>query len=104
VNPRKLAEIRRDIEGLRQRPATIKGRELESIVTRLGRRPAGGRGKEPAWISDELPHRNPITIPRHGGNKDLRPKTARNIIEQCELDLDELEKKHGAPNRKEGVK
>jgi predicted RNA binding protein YcfA (HicA-like mRNA interferase family) len=95
VNPRKLAKIRRDIDGLRQRLATIKGRELESIVKRLGRRLAGGRGKEPAWISDELPHRNPITIPRHGG-KDLRPKTARSIIEQCELDLDELEKKYDA--------
>jgi predicted RNA binding protein YcfA (HicA-like mRNA interferase family) len=95
VNPKKLAKIRRDIEGLRQRLATIKGRELESIVKRLGRRLAGGRGKEPAWISDELPHRNPITIPRHGG-KDLRPKTARSIIEQCELDLDELEKKYDA--------
>jgi predicted RNA binding protein YcfA (HicA-like mRNA interferase family) len=95
VNPRKLAKIRRDIDGLRQRLATIKGRELESIVKRLGRRLAGGRGKEPAWISDELPHRNPITIPRHGG-RDLRPKTARSIIEQCELDLDELEKKYDA--------
>jgi predicted RNA binding protein YcfA (HicA-like mRNA interferase family) len=95
VNPRKLAKIRRDIDGVRQHLATIKGRELESIVKRLGRRLAGGRGKEPAWISDELPHRNPITIPRHGG-RDLRPKTARSIIEQCELDLDELEKKYDA--------
>jgi len=95
VNPRKLAKLRRDIEGLRQRLAAIKGRELEKIATRLGRRLAGGRGKEPPWVSDELPHRNPITIPRHGGNKDFKPKTARNILDQFELDLDELEEKYG---------
>jgi uncharacterized Zn finger protein len=95
VNPKKLAKLKRDIGRLRQRLTTIKGRELESIATRLGRRLEGGKGKEPPWISDELPYRNPITIPRHGGNKDLRPKTAKNILEQFELDLDELEQKYG---------
>lgn len=97
MNPKKLVKLRREIEGLRQRLATIKGRELESIATQLGRRLAGGtskRGKEPPWISDELPHRNPITIPRHGG-KDFKRKTAKNILEEFELDLDELEEKYG---------
>lgn len=90
--------MRQEIEGLRQHLATIKGRELESIATQLGRKPARGqtkRGKEPPWISDELPDRNPITIPRHGGNKDFKQKTAKNILEQFELDLDELEEKYG---------
>jgi hypothetical protein len=95
VNTRKLAKLRREIESLRQRLTTIKGRELESIATRLGRRLATQRGKEPAWVSNELPHRNPISIPRHGGNTDFRPKTARNILDQFELDLDELEEKYG---------
>ena len=79
---------------MRQRLGSIKGRELERIATRLGRRLTGGRGKEPPWVSDELPHRNPITIPRHGGNKDFRPKTARNILNEFEFDLEELEDKY----------
>ncbi|MDP9474124.1 MAG: type II toxin-antitoxin system HicA family toxin [Actinomycetota bacterium] len=98
MNPRKLAKLRQEIEDLRRRLTTIKGRELESIAKKLGRRLAGGqasRGKEPPWISDELPDRNAVTIPRHGGNKDFKPKTAKNILEQFELDLDELEEKYG---------
>jgi hypothetical protein len=78
---------------LRRRLRAIKGRELESVASALGRRLDTQRGKEPNWISDELPHRNPISIPRHG-SRDLRPKTAGKILYQLELDLDELEEKY----------
>jgi hypothetical protein len=93
MNLRKLAKLRRELDSLRRRIATIKGRELESIATQLGRRLDTQRGKEPYWVSDELPHRNPIGILRHG-SKDFKPKTAKNIIYQFELDLDALEKKY----------
>jgi hypothetical protein len=93
MNRKKLAKLRREIAGMRRRLGAIKGRELEDVARTLGRRLDTQRGKEPTWVSDELPHRNPVSIPRHG-SRDLRPKTAGNILYQLELDLDELEEKN----------
>jgi len=85
-----LATIRRlrsIVESLRGRGG-IKSSELEALARRLGRRRAK-RGKEPTWISDELPDRRPVSIPNHPG--DLNRFTARGILDQLEADLDRYE-------------
>lgn len=89
MNPKKLAKIGREIDGLRRRLGSIKGRELEDVAKKLGRKIDTQRGKEPTWVSD-LPGRDALSIPRHGGS-DLRIGTAGSILYQLELDLDELE-------------
>ena len=77
---------------MRRRLGAIKTRELEELAKALGRKLDTQRGKEPTWVS-ELPGRNAVSIPRHGGG-DLKRGTAGNILYQLELDLDELEERH----------
>ncbi len=86
MNPKKLAKLRREIEGLR-RKGGIKGRELRRIAQAVGRK-LGQRGKEPTWVSEQFPDR-PLSIPGHPG--DLNRNTAGAILDQLEQDLDEIE-------------
>lgn len=90
MNSKKLARQRQKIEGLRQRGG-VRGRELEDLAKALGRK-RHPRGKEPTWVSEELPGRPPLSIPGHPG--DLNKHTARAILDQLEEDLDELEEKY----------
>lgn len=78
---------------MRRRLGAIKGRELEDIAKALGRRLDTQRGKEPTWVSDELPNRDALSIPRHG-SRDLKKGTAGSILYELELDLDDLEEKY----------
>jgi hypothetical protein len=64
----KIRKLRAQIEALRNR-GWVKTAELEALARRLGRRRAK-RGKEPTWISDELPDRRPVSIPSHPGDLD----------------------------------
>jgi hypothetical protein len=91
MNPARLPRIRSRIEALR-RQGGVKGRELESVAKAVGRR-RHPRGKEPTWVSDELPSRPPLSIPGHP--RDLNRITARTILDQLEEDVDELEIKYG---------
>lgn len=86
MNHKKIDRLRREIEGLR-RKGGIKGRELQKIAKAVGRR-LGQRGKEPTWVSERFSKR-PLSIPGHPG--DLNKNTARDILEQLETDLDEIE-------------
>ncbi len=86
MNQRKLANLRKEIESLR-RKGGIKGREVRKIAQAVGRE-LGQRGKEPTWVSKRFPTR-PLSIPGHPG--DLNRNTARNILNQLEQDLDEIE-------------
>jgi len=83
----KIRKLRSEIEALRGRGG-IKSSELESLARRLGRRRAK-RGKEPAWVSEELPESRPVSIPNHPG--DLNRYTAGTILDQLEADLDRYE-------------
>ncbi|HEY7213801.1 MAG TPA: hypothetical protein VIC28_04185 [Thermoanaerobaculia bacterium] len=83
----KIRKLRSEIEALRNK-GWVKTAELEALARRLGRRRAK-RGKEPTWISDELPDRRPVSIPSHPG--DVNRFTARSILDQLEGDLDRYE-------------
>ena len=87
---RRISKLRRQLEQLRARGWGIKPRELESIATSVGRKPAN-RGKEPTFTS-ERPGWRPLSIPAH---PELKRQTAANIIDQLELDLDQLEDELG---------
>ncbi len=80
------------MESFRQRLGSLKGRELESVARTMGRRLDTQRGKEPTWISEELPDARPLSIPNH--TRDLKKGTAGNIVDQLELDLEGLERKY----------
>ena len=86
MSRKRIDKLRREIEGLR-RKGGIKGRELQKIARATGRK-LGQRGKEPTWVSDRFPSR-PLSIPGHPG--DLNKNTAKDILEQLEQDLDEIE-------------
>ena len=83
----KIQKLRSEIAAFR-RKGGIKSTELESLARRLGRKRAN-IGKEPTWVSEELPNRWPVSIPSHPG--DLNRFTARSILDQLEGDLDEYE-------------
>jgi hypothetical protein len=84
MDGRKLAKIRRQIESLQKRPVDIRPRELIRLATALGRKEVN-RGKEPTYESTEL-DTPVVAIPKHGGAT-LSPGTARNILDQLELDV-----------------
>jgi hypothetical protein len=64
---------------------------LEAVAGAVGR-VRDPRGKEPTWVSEELPSRPPLSIPGHP--RDLNKFTARSILDQLEEDVDELESKY----------
>jgi hypothetical protein len=87
MNRKKLKKLRQQIDILR-RHGGVKTRELEELAKALGRK-RHKRGNEPTWVSEELRGSYPISIPSH--TTDLNKFTARNILNQLESDLDELE-------------
>jgi len=88
MNQRKLRQLRKRLNALRSHPGNIKSGELESLARALGRKLAN-RGKEPTFISEMLPQSRPLSIPHH--STALKPGTARNILDQLEKDIDDLE-------------
>jgi hypothetical protein len=91
----KIQKLRAQIELLRGRGG-IKSAELEALARRLGRKRAN-MGKEPTWVSEELPERRPVSIPNHP--RDLNRYTARGILDQLEGDLDRYEELLLSQNR-----
>jgi predicted RNA binding protein YcfA (HicA-like mRNA interferase family) len=94
MNSRRLAKLRREVASLRRRLGSIRARELEAVAKALGRELDTQKGKELSWVSRELPHRNPVDIPRHG-SRNLKKGTAASILYEFELDLDDLEELYG---------
>ncbi len=88
MNRRKLRQLRKRLQALRARARNIESRELEKLARALGRKRAE-RGKEPTFISTLLPQSRPLSIPHHSAT--LKIGTARNILDQLEKDLDDLE-------------
>jgi hypothetical protein len=83
MTPSKLDKIKREIARLRRAPQ--KAAALESVAKRLGRKKVK-RGKEPVWES-ELEELYPLSIPHHGGGRDLSVGTQRSILDSLEDDV-----------------
>lgn len=74
---------------MRKNFAPVDSNDLERYARAIGR-VKENRGKEPTWVRKHDPHLSPpLSIPNH--SKDLKPATARNIIDQLIGDLDEWE-------------
>ena len=83
----KLKKAHEAHEALR-RKGGVSSREMQELASALGRTRFTGRGKEPTWINEQLPHLRPISIPDHGGGRDLKPGTKKSILTQLQQDLD----------------
>ena len=88
MTKKKLIRLRTEFEELKRRRRNLSERDLTSFAGKIGRR-LFSRGGHPTYVSDLLPNRNPISIPRHRGNVPVG--TAGNILDQFEADLDLLE-------------
>lgn len=87
----RLEKARRWLAELRRRPFAIKARELIQLAELIGRKPDNARGKEPTYdFPGDYPWSRVLTIPRHG-KRDLKLKTAKNILNHLEGDIDNLE-------------
>ncbi len=91
MNQKRLAKLRRDLEGLRRRGG-IKSRELEGLAKRMGRERRPQRTGDPQWVNEELGWR-PLTIPSHPG--DMPRGTAGSVLNSLEEDLFQLEERCG---------
>lgn len=97
MNNAKLSKLKKELARLLNKRGAVTTGELEQFAKKLGRRKLTGsqvRGKEPAWVSDELPDARPISIPFHGKNATSAPKTIKNILYDLEGDIAELEMKY----------
>jgi hypothetical protein len=91
MTPKKLAKLRRELEGLRQRGG-IKSRELEGLAKRMGRVRRPQQTGDPQWVNEELNWR-PLSIPSHPG--DMPRGTAGSVMNQLDEDLFRLEELYG---------
>lgn len=89
MNARNLKKIKTQLQEMRKSPFNRKAEDLISIAKQLGRS-LDNRGKEPTYTRDRDPALSPpLSIPNHSG--DLRPKTARSIIDALLSDVDDWE-------------
>lgn len=84
----RLDKIRRALESCRARPHNVTGTELADIAKSLGR--LEFPGNHPTYCREGWA---PIQIPAHGSARGgtLKIKTAKNILNQLEKDLEGLE-------------
>lgn len=89
MNKKKLKKLKLELEQMSLSPQGRKSREFSRIAKSLGRE-EDGRGKEPTYIRKFNPELSPpLSIPNHSG--DMKPGTARSIIEALLNDVDEWE-------------
>lgn len=75
---------------MRKSPQGRKSDEFVSLAGRLGR-VRDPRGKEPTYVRESDPTLSPpLSIPDHGA-KDIKPGTARSIIDALLSDVDDWE-------------
>jgi hypothetical protein len=84
IRCRKLEKIKKEVDQLRRRGGRMTARHLEQLAIRLGRK-RHPRGKEPTYFSTILTDLPPLSIPGHGG--DLKPGTAKSILDQLDEDI-----------------
>jgi len=88
MDKRRVSKIQREIRDERRRVSTHES--LKAIATSLKRvklKGAQTRGNEPMFVSTEFPDARPISIPFHGRNASIPPKTAKNILNDLEADI-----------------
>lgn len=81
-----LQRLRSELEALRGHIKSIRPREFIHIAEAVGRERKKKRTGEPVWDRKGW---FPLSIPDHPGT--LKPKTAGNIADQLEEDLDKIE-------------
>lgn len=84
---KELAELREEVRRLRGRIANLHPRDVEPLLDQLSERRRGGR--EP-YVWKAAKGRRPVTVPRHG-SKPLTLGVARNVLDDIEALIDELE-------------
>lgn len=89
MNRKQLSKLKRELTDKRKSPYGIKSQVLIGIAKRLGRELCD-RGSEPNYVRKVDPALSPpLSIPNH--SVDLKPNTARSIIDQLLDDVDEWE-------------
>ena len=84
MNKKKIAKLRRELDGLRAGKYNLKTSDVVSLAKRIGRSRDTSRGKEPTYVS-VLPRTTPLSIP---GHPTINPYTANAILDVLEADLD----------------
>lgn len=89
MNKKKLSEIKKQLSSLRKSPCNINSKILVNIAKKLGRLKEN-HGKEPYYERKNIPPRlnGSLSIPHRD---ELKPGTARNIIDFLINDVDEWE-------------
>lgn len=89
MNLKNLRKIKWQLLSMRKAPQGRKAVELEVIAKQLGRY-RDSRGKEPTYVRTREPSLSPpLSIPGHA--RDLKPGTARSIIDILLNDVDDWE-------------
>ena len=89
MNRKSLTKLKRELTEIRKSPYNRKSKDFISIATQLGRA-IDSRGKEPTYVRSRDPALSPpLSIPNHTG--DIKPGTARSIIDALLNDIDEWE-------------
>lgn len=89
MTPKALKKIKRQLDEMRKSPFNRKPDDFISIAKQLGRA-LDSRGKEPTYVRGSDPVLSPpLSIPNH--SKDVKPGTARNIIDALLSDVDDWE-------------
>ncbi len=84
MNKPKLRKLKKQLERMRNRSASIRSEELASFAGQVGR-VMDPRGKEPTYVSEALPNSRPLSIPAHSGT--MKRYTAESILDALEQDL-----------------
>jgi hypothetical protein len=89
MSPKSLQKIRKKLQEMYKSPQNRKSSDFISIASQLGR-VRDNRGKEPTYVRSHNPALSPpLSIPNH--SREMKPGTARSIIEALLNDVDEWE-------------
>jgi hypothetical protein len=88
MTKKKLAKLRRELDGLRAGKYSLKTSDLISFAKKVGRKRDTSRGKEPTYICESIDGVRPLSIP---GHNTINPHTAGSILDSLEADLDRWE-------------
>lgn len=89
MNPKALNKLKRQLKEMEKSPFNRKPDDFISIAKQLGRT-KDNRGKEPTYTRERDPMLSPpLSIPNHPG--DIKPGTARSIIDALLSDVDDWE-------------
>jgi hypothetical protein len=90
MDRRKLDKLEAELDAMRHK--SVKAADVQSLANRLGRNLVK-RGKEPNWANSEFPNLRPLSIPDHGGGRDLSPRVRKSVLNELENDIDAWDQK-----------